>query len=122
MEHGRRNVHRAQGAYPADAQHDLLAQPPVGLRDIQAVRDGAKVRRVRLEIRVEQEKRHATYLRAPHRDPDITVSDRRFHLDGLDPSHRQLATAALRVHLDLATARVDVLPAKTLLVEETYGN
>ena len=114
-----RHVERTQRAHAADAEHDLLAQAPVWFGDIEAVGDPSQVRRVGLEVGVEQEERHATDLGAPHSDAHGARADWRFNLDVLELSHRQLAAPVLRVHLDLAAAGVDVLVPETLFVEKT---
>src|SRR5205823_844159 len=84
--------------------------------------DVAEVLRVRLEVSVEEEQRHAPDLGAPHRDAHVARSDGRLDLHSVDLAHRQLVATVLRVDLELPSAGVDVLAPEALPVQKADGD
>ena len=122
VEDARVDAQGAQRANPADAEHDLLAQPAVGFRHVEAVGDVAEVLRVCLEVGVEQKERNPANLCAPNGDAHVARAHRRLDLHSFDFAHGQVGAAVLGVHLELPPARIDVLPAEALLVEKTNGD
>ena len=74
--------------------------------------------RVRLEVGVEQEERNPAHLGAPYGDAHVTRADRSFDLHAVDLADGQVGATVLRVHLELAAARVDVLSPEALPVEQ----
>ena len=110
----------AQRTNTADAEHDLLPQPAIRFRHVEAVGDVAEVVGVRFEVGVQEEQRHPADLGPPDRDADVARADRRLDLDPFDLAHGQLGAAVLEVDLELPAAAIDVLPPKALPVQETH--
>ena len=118
MEHAGVDPQRAQSPHAADAKHDLLAKAAVGLGHVEAVGDVPQVLGVRLEVRVEEKQRHPPDLHAPDGDPHVAAADRSLDLDARHLAHRQLGSPVFVIHLDLPAVRIDVLPAKSLPVQQ----
>ncbi len=69
VEDGGLDAHGPQRPHAADPEHDLLAQPPGGLGDVEAVGDRPQLGRVGLQVGVQQEEGDPTHLGAPDPDP-----------------------------------------------------
>src|SRR6516165_783838 len=109
-----RSRNRAHGgAFPADAEDDFLLKPQRCIPAVKAAGDGAVIRIVLGDIRIEQQDRHRAARRAlqnmqPRADPDRPLDNRHSHHSGQGTSPKLRVPWIL--YISLATGRVQFLP------------
>ena len=110
----RTQVHGAQQAHAAAAQHDLLLDPHLALAAVEVARDRAVLFAVLRHVGVEQVERHAADARAPRAQHDLATRHRHAHLERAavgpaDEVDRQLGRAVLPVDGDLLAVARELL-------------
>ena len=104
---------RTEEHFPADAEDDFLLKPQRCIPAVKAAGDGAVIRIVLGDIRIEQQDRHRAARRAlqnmqPRADPDRPLDNRHSHHSGQGTSPKLRIPWIL--YISLATGRVQFLP------------
>src|SRR3569832_1913881 len=124
---GRLEAERAQRAYAADAEHDLLLDARVDVAAVQLIGDGAVDVVVLRHVAVEQIKADVAGLRLPHLEQHKPNNDGDKHVQLLTVAvvrglHRQLIEIGGRVVGDLFAVAVEGLREITLAIEHAHGD
>ena len=123
---GRLDAERGQRARAAHAEHDLLLDARVAIAAVEAVRGGAVLGLVALEVGVEEVEVHAADLRVPHARVDVVVAEFHAHLEGLAVLHHrgdgQVAEVVVGVGGVLVALAVDRLLEVALAIEQPHGD
>lgn len=112
-----------QRTRPTDAQHDLLAKPVFAPAGIEAIGDFTFLRRVVLDVTIEQEQWNAADLRTPHLGDAPASFEIHVDLQGTigwrrNQGERHTVRVECRVTLLLPPVRVQLLPEVSLPVEK----
>jgi len=123
----RPQAHRIQGAQPADAHQDFLADAGAAVAAVQPVGQVAVFLDVLRHVGIEQEELDAAHLHLPDLGTHLAVGHGHADLERLavlaqDAAHGQVAEIVDRVGFLLEAVRAQVLLEIALLVEETNAD
>ena len=119
----RLDAERTEGADPADAEDQLLAEAHLASADVEDVGDRSIRRIVGRDVGVEEQDRRPSDLRHPHRGMHHPVGDLHAHLErrpvaGAGATHRQLRRIEIRLGMLLVAIGVDLLAEVAPAIEE----
>ena len=118
------DAHRRQRARAAHAEHDLLLDARVAVAAVEAMRGGAVLGAVGLEVGVEEVELHAPDPRVPHLRVHVVVAEFHAHLEGLAVLHHrgdgQVAEIGVGVGRVLVALAVDRLLEIALAIEQAH--